>query len=600
MRARARPSGAASARARFWLRVVQSQRCRWLSSSSSGAGVAHVAAHRFVGPSHRVGVDAQVQVHELGDVVDDVVRVLQRRAAALRSCARRPPRGGGSSRRRRRTSAVLGLPTSWNSAASRTTQLGPRVVHDRDRVREHVLVACGSGPVRAASRLSSGRNSSARPVSARNQSPALGSSTSSSFDSSSRMRSALTISSRCRRLDHRLDERGVGLELEPAMKRAARSIRSGSSTNETSGASGVRSRRAARSTAPPYGSISSGSGSRSAIALTVKSRRDRSVSMSSENGDLGLAALGPVDLGPERGDLERHAVACGSRRCRTAGPAATRGRPNRSDEPIDGVGPGVGGEVDVGVLGSRAPEQGVAHAAADQVALVARVDEPARELLQRRRLDRATGAGARARWSSAPFSPLAAAPSSQPFRSACLSTSGGSAQVPSVPWGCGARGSAVAETRSPPSASTAVPHSVWLDPLDPERGVGAGVLCARHADTLTPPRGWHLQDRRTPTPRLWVDRPTQGTSVAPPVPKAPAVTAPVANGDAIAAHAAAPAADPLPFDNATPRRSRTARPDHAATSSSGHRAGQRRRSPRCAVADVGAARSRRRARFRST
>jgi hypothetical protein len=48
---------------------------------------------------------------------------------------------------------------------------------------------------------------------------------------------------------------------------------------------------------------------------------------------------------------------------------------------------------------------------------------------------------------------------------------------------------------------------VWLDPLDPERGMGAGILCARHADTLTPPRGWHLQDRRTRAPRLWADRP---------------------------------------------------------------------------------------------
>jgi hypothetical protein len=48
---------------------------------------------------------------------------------------------------------------------------------------------------------------------------------------------------------------------------------------------------------------------------------------------------------------------------------------------------------------------------------------------------------------------------------------------------------------------------VWLDPLEPERGLGAGVLCARHADGLTPPRGWHLQDRRVRAPRLWDDRP---------------------------------------------------------------------------------------------
>src|SRR5260370_36648753 len=37
------------------------------------SGVPHVAAHGSVGPTHRVGVDPQVQVHELGDVVHDLV-----------------------------------------------------------------------------------------------------------------------------------------------------------------------------------------------------------------------------------------------------------------------------------------------------------------------------------------------------------------------------------------------------------------------------------------------------------------------------------------------------------------------------------------------
>jgi Protein of unknown function (DUF3499) len=49
---------------------------------------------------------------------------------------------------------------------------------------------------------------------------------------------------------------------------------------------------------------------------------------------------------------------------------------------------------------------------------------------------------------------------------------------------------------------------VWLDPLTgPNQG--AGLLCDRHADRLTPPWGWNLQDRRTPTPRLWADRPAR-------------------------------------------------------------------------------------------
>lgn len=47
---------------------------------------------------------------------------------------------------------------------------------------------------------------------------------------------------------------------------------------------------------------------------------------------------------------------------------------------------------------------------------------------------------------------------------------------------------------------------VWLDPFDGSAR-GAGMLCAAHADTLTPMRGWTLQDRRMPAPRLWAERP---------------------------------------------------------------------------------------------
>jgi hypothetical protein len=81
---------------------------------------------------------------------------------------------------------------------------------------------------------------------------------------------------------------------------------------------------------------------------------------------------------------------------------------------------------------------------------------------------------------------------------------------------------------------------VWLDPLDPDHGVGAGVLCARHADALTPPRGWHLQDRRVRTPRLWDDRP-----MAPKPPREPRVA--VAR---LETEEEAP--PPLPFDEAPP------------------------------------------------
>ncbi len=76
------------------------------------------------------------------------------------------------------------------------------------------------------------------------------------------------------------------------MNRAARIMRKGSSRNDTSGSSGVRRRLAARSAAPSNGSTSSGSGRRNAIALIVKSRRDRSVSMSSANATSGLRLSG--------------------------------------------------------------------------------------------------------------------------------------------------------------------------------------------------------------------------------------------------------------------------------------------------------------------
>ena len=45
-----------------------------------------------------------------------------------------------------------------------------------------------------------------------------------------------------------------------------------------------------------------------------------------------------------------------------------------------------------------------------------------------------------------------------------------------------------------------------LDP-DAERSFGSGVLCLRHADAMAVPRGWSMDDRREPTPRLFATRP---------------------------------------------------------------------------------------------
>ena len=152
-------------------------------------------------------------------------------------------------------------------------------------------------------------------------------------------------------------------------------MRSGSSRNDTSGESGVRRRRAARSTAPSNGSTSCGSGRRSAIAFTVKSRRERSVSRSSAKATPGLRESG-------RYTSARNVVTSNSTPSISA-PTVPNCLPwshTLSVSPpqhlLDLVGAGVGGDVDVG----RPPiEEGVADAPADQVALVPGRDEAVRE-----------------------------------------------------------------------------------------------------------------------------------------------------------------------------------------------------------------------------
>ncbi len=123
---------------------------------------------------------------------------------------------------------------------------------------------------------SSGRKWSARPVSTSTRSPATGSGESSSLTNSSRTRSAVMRSSSAAMSAIASRVPGSIPKSSCAANRAARSIRSGSSANDDSGAAGVRIVRRARSPIPPNGSQNSWPGTLTAIALTVKSRRSRS------------------------------------------------------------------------------------------------------------------------------------------------------------------------------------------------------------------------------------------------------------------------------------------------------------------------------------
>ena len=222
---------------------------------------------------------------------------------------------------------VFGLPTSWNSAARRTTQLGPRVAHDRDRVREHVLVRVDRVLLEP-HRVELGEELVGRGrVSARNHSPALGSSTSSSFESSSRMRSALTISSRWRSSLDRVDELGIGLEAElrDEPRRAQHAQRVVEERDLGRERRAQAPRREVDRAAERVDELGLGQPQRHRVDGEVAAR-EVGLDVVGER-DLGLAALGAVDLGAERGDLDRARRPCGSRRCRSAGPGATRGRP---------------------------------------------------------------------------------------------------------------------------------------------------------------------------------------------------------------------------------------------------------------------------------
>ena len=184
---------------------------------------------------------------------------------------------------------VAGLPMSCSSAARRTTRSGEsrmprgdlvvdRLVEHGEGVLVHVLVVVVLVDLEP-QRRDLGQHALGEPRV--HQQP----------DAAARRRGAAAASTarrararpRCGRSRARAPSSRRACPPRPskpswAENRAARSIRSGSSPNDCSGAAGVRRVFASRSSTPPDGSTSVSCGSRRASAFTVKSRRARSSS----------------------------------------------------------------------------------------------------------------------------------------------------------------------------------------------------------------------------------------------------------------------------------------------------------------------------------
>lgn len=55
----------------------------------------------------------------------------------------------------------------------------------------------------------------------------------------------------------------------------------------------------------------------------------------------------------------------------------------------------------------------------------------------------------------------------------------------------------------------------WIAPLDDAPVDDHNVLCRRHADAMVVPRGWTLDDRREPVPRLFMPRKVEPAAPTP-------------------------------------------------------------------------------------
>ena len=86
--------------------------------------------------------------------------------------------------------------------------------------------------------------------------------------------------------------------------------------------------------------------------------------------------------------------------------------------------------------------------------------------------------------------------------------------------GCGAP-SAMIYGYGTSSSGTNGPGTMWIDAWSPDRDPNdapkdvRGVVCARHGELLSPPRGWAVDDRRDSVPRLFKPRDRGALSVVP-------------------------------------------------------------------------------------
>ena len=271
---------------------------------------------------------------------------------------------------------------SCSSAAQRSTRSGPAVLRGRSPAAARSANAgrrpCAGGARRSpsASRRSRAAPRSPRPVSHHQvDTRRPGSAPSSSLSSSAATRSAVMRPSCAGHLLDRLahPRRDGEAELRDEPRGPQHPQRIVAERHLRRGGRVEHAVRAAPSK-PPSGSRNSPGPSavmRTAIALAVKSRRTRSSSRRSPKRTCGIARHLVVGVGAEGGDL--HAVAA---LADADGAELDAGVPQRvGPRPQDALhllGPGVGGEVEVG---AEPAEQRVAHTAADQIQLVARVGE---------------------------------------------------------------------------------------------------------------------------------------------------------------------------------------------------------------------------------